>query len=349
MGLLDNFGSKVGTYLGDKENLLNLASGFASMSGNPNTASIMAGIQNQKESLMKRRDARGAQDLANDTLKRHTDMALQILGNKFPEISQLLTSGILTPQEAITESRKPPAERKMFEGADKRKYYADDLSLVLPNLELPPEKGTTAMQEYNYAVSQGFDGNFNDYILGQKTAGAPKTEVSYNGSSGAPAKAPDGMTNVTDIATGIVTQVPIKGGEVDIAAQKQVTNANNALATIESALNHPGLNASVGSIDSKFVSLSPDAVAFEAYHDQIKGKAFLAAFESLKGGGQITEVEGLKAEQAMARLNLAQDEEDYKQALRDLKNVINNALERNQGILDSIPASNNADPLGLRE
>jgi hypothetical protein len=214
-------------------------------------------------------------------------------------------------------------------------------------LVLPPEKGTTAIQEYNYAVGQGFEGSFNDYILGQKTAGAPKTEVSYNGSSGAPAKAPNGMTNVTDIKTGVVTQVPIKGGVVDIGAQKQVTNANNALATIDSALNHPGLNAAVGSVDSKFKSFGPDAVGFEASHDQIKGKAFLAAFESLKGGGTITEVEGLKAEQATARLNLAQDEEDYKLALKDLKDVINDVLKRNQDILDSIPGSNNNDPLNI--
>jgi hypothetical protein len=135
MGLLDNIGNKLTSMSDDdKRSLaLGLASGFAGMSGNPNTASIMAGIQNQKESLMKRRDVKDAQDLANDTLKRHTDMALQILGNKFPEISQLLTSGILTPQEAITESRKPPAERKMFKGADSFNYYADDLTRVLPD------------------------------------------------------------------------------------------------------------------------------------------------------------------------------------------------------------------------
>ena len=349
MGLLDNFGSKVGTYLGDKENRLNLASGFASMSGNPNTASIMAGIQGQKESLMKRRDARGAQDLANDTLKRHTDMALQILGNKFPEISQLLTSGILTPQEAITESRKPPAERKMFKGADDFNYYTDDKSRVLPDLELPIEKEGELVRQYRLAQEQGYKGTFIDFKTAIAKAGANQVSIdNRTGSTIAPAKPPDGMTNVTDIDSGIVTQVPIKGGVVDIGAQKQVTNANNALATIDSALNHPGLNAAVGSIDSKFVSLSPDAVAFEAYHDQIKGKAFLAAFESLKGGGQITEVEGLKAEQATARLNLAQDEEDYKKALMDLKSVINDVLKRNQNVLDSIPASNNADPLGLR-
>ena len=150
MGLLDNFGSKVGTYLGDKENLLNLASGFASMSGNPNTPSIMAGIQGQRESLMKRRDAKAAQDLENNTLKRHTDMALQILGNKFPEISKLLTSGFLTPQEAITESRKPPAERKMFKGADNFNYYADDKTRVLPDVVSTERKMFKGADGFNY-------------------------------------------------------------------------------------------------------------------------------------------------------------------------------------------------------
>ncbi len=343
MGLLDN----IGTYLGDKENRLNLASGFAGLSGNPNAGNIQQGLQNRLSVLQDDRKLKAATELEADKLKRHTSMALQILGNNHPEIAQLLANGFLTPSQAITESRKPKSERGMFKGADGFNYYIDDKTRVLPNAALPPEKGTAAMQEYNFAVSQGYEGDLNSYILGQKTAGAPKTEVSYNGSSGAPAKAPNGMTNVTNITTGVVTQVPIKGGVVDIGAQKQVTNANNALATIESALNHPGLNASVGSIDSKFVSLAPDAVAFEAYHDQIKGKAFLAAFESLKGGGQITEVEGLKAEQATARLNLAQDEEDYKQALRDLKNVIYDVLERNQGILNSIPGNNNDDPLGI--
>ena len=343
MGILDSIGS----FLGDEENRLNLASGFAGMTANPNAGNIQQGYQNRLTVLQNDRKLKAATELEADKLKRHTSMALQILGNNHPEIAQLLANGFLTPSQAITESRKPKSERGMFKGADGFNYYIDDKTRVLPNAVLPEKSEGASIDGYRLAVREGFEGDYNSYILGQKTAGAPKTEVSYNGSSGAPAKAPNGMTNVTDIATGVVTQVPIKGGVVDITAQKQVINANNALATIESALNHPGLNASVGSIDSKFVSLAPDAVAFEAYHDQIKGKAFLAAFESLKGGGQITEVEGLKAEQATARLNLAQDEEDYKQALRDLKNVIYDVLERNQGILNSIPGNNNDDPLGI--
>jgi len=346
MGLLDS----IGGYLGNEENRLRLASGFNNMSGNPNAGNIQIGINQRLKGLSDDRKLKTANDLANDTLKRHTNMALQILGNKFPEISQLLTSGLLTPKQAIDESKKPPAERKMFKGADNFNYYEDDRSRVLPDLVLPPEKEGELVRQYRLAQEQNYKGTFIDFKTAIARAGANQVSIdNRTGSTIAPAKPPNGMTNVTDIETGVVTQVPIKGGVVDIAAQKQVTNANNALETIDSALNHPGLNAAVGSIDSKFVSLSPDAVAFEAYHDQIKGKAFLAAFESLKGGGQITEVEGLKAEQATARLNLAQDEEDYKKALMDLKSVINDVLKRNQNVLGSIPASNNADPLGLRE
>jgi len=346
MGLLDS----IGGYLGNEENRLRLASGFNNMSGNPNAGNIQTGINQRLKGLSDDRKLKTANDLANDTLKRHTNMALQILGNKFPEISQLLTSGLLTPKQAIDESKKPPAERKMFKGADNFNYYEDDRSRVLPDLVLPPEKEGELVRQYRLAQEQNYKGTFIDFKTAIARAGANQVSIdNRTGSTIAPAKPPNGMTNVTDIETGVVTQVPIKGGVVDIAAQKQVTNANNALETIDSALNHPGLNAAVGSIDSKFVSLSPDAVAFEAYHDQIKGKAFLAAFESLKGGGQITEVEGLKAEQATARLNLAQDEEDYKKALMDLKSVINDVLKRNQNVLGSIPASNNADPLGLRE
>ena len=103
MGLLDNFGSKVGTYLGDKENLLNLASGFASMSGNPNTASIMAGIQGQKESLMKRRDAKAAQDLANTQTKNQINRTAKMMiakGGKYAEIGNQLQNGSITFEQA---------------------------------------------------------------------------------------------------------------------------------------------------------------------------------------------------------------------------------------------------------
>ena len=109
MGLLDNFGSKVGTYLGDKENLLNLASGFASMSGNPNTASIMAGIQGQRESLIKRRDAKAAQDLANTQTEGQRNATAEFLigkGGEFAKIGQALKLQQITAKQAIEMAKE---------------------------------------------------------------------------------------------------------------------------------------------------------------------------------------------------------------------------------------------------
>ena len=109
MGLLDNFGSKVGNYLGDKENLLNLASGFASMSGNPNTASIMAGIQSQKESLLKRRDAKAAQDLATSQATGQRNRTVEMLigkGGKYAELGMQLKNQQISPKEAMAFAAK---------------------------------------------------------------------------------------------------------------------------------------------------------------------------------------------------------------------------------------------------
>jgi hypothetical protein len=109
MGLLDNFGSQVGTYLGDKENLLNLASGFASMSGNPNTASIMAGIQGQRESLIKRRDAKAAQDLANTQTEGQRNATSEFLigkGGEFAKIGQALKLQQITAKQAIEMAKE---------------------------------------------------------------------------------------------------------------------------------------------------------------------------------------------------------------------------------------------------
>jgi hypothetical protein len=66
----------------------------------------------------------------------------------------------------------------------------------------------------------------------------------------------------------------------------------------------------------------------------LDGQAFLQAFESLKGGGQITEIEGQKATQALGRLDDYQDPEDYKQALIELRDILSTAMGRPPGWAD---------------
>jgi flagellar protein FlgJ len=65
-----------------------------------------------------------------------------------------------------------------------------------------------------------------------------------------------------------------------------------------------------------------------ARYDQLKGKAFLQAYSTLRGGGAITEVEGEKATNALARLNRAQDEETARTALKDFRDVVQTGVQR---------------------
>lgn len=108
--------------------------------------------------------------------------------------------------------------------------------------------------------------------------------------------------------------------------------AERALATINQIERHPGKAYGVGA--AGVIPGIPGTAqrGFIALVDQAKGQAFLEAFNALKGGGAITEIEGQKATQAIARLDRAQRPEDFDAALNDLKGVINAGLERAKGM-----------------
>jgi len=102
MGILDS----IGTYLGDEENRLNLAHGFAGMSGNPNAGNIQRGFQDRLSYLRDDRKLRSANELATSKLNRQSKMAMKILGDKFPMLSQALKAGLITPNDAFLASQK---------------------------------------------------------------------------------------------------------------------------------------------------------------------------------------------------------------------------------------------------
>ena len=97
---------------------------------------------------------------------------------------------------------------------------------------------------------------------------------------------------------------------------------------IDQAINHPGRGYATGASSMLPILPGTDAADFRAVLDQIKGQAFLQAFESLKGGGQITEVEGQKATQAIARLDRAQSEAEFVKSLQELRGIVASGLER---------------------
>lgn len=117
-------------------------------------------------------------------------------------------------------------------------------------------------------------------------------------------------------------------GKVAAGLPDAIAKAEEAQSLIESLKSHPGRTLATGT-SSLLPTIPGTAVAdFQAQLDQLKGTVFLQAYSQLRGGGAITEIEGQKAEQAIARLNTAQSEEAFVKALDDLKSVIAGGIER---------------------
>lgn len=179
-----------------------------------------------------------------------------------------------------------------------------------------------------------------------------KSGITINTGDATPAKPATGTQLIKQ--DGVYTQVPMYGSNEANQVQQAIVTAQNTLDVIDKTLaDKPGLAAAVGPVDARTPSFGADATRFESYHNQLKGKAFLQAFESLKGGGQITEIEGQKAEQAISRLNLALNEKDYVDALNELRQVVEAGLRRSKDQWSMIPKpegtqSANNDPLGIR-
>jgi len=105
-------------------------------------------------------------------------------------------------------------------------------------------------------------------------------------------------------------------------------DAEQTKKKIDEFINHKGFNEVFGQLDQYRPSWthSNEGADAIARYKQLKGTAFLSAYAMLKGGGAITDIEGQKAGDAMARLDRAQSEDEAKQALRDFREAVDVGL-----------------------
>lgn len=105
------------------------------------------------------------------------------------------------------------------------------------------------------------------------------------------------------------------------------TNASATLKLLNNLQNHPGRDYATG-----IYSLAPTVPGtkqadFISMLDQLNGQSFLQAFQSLKGGGQITEVEGKKATDAIQRIKRAQTKEGFDEGVQELRDMVNSTRQ----------------------
>jgi len=144
--------------------------------------------------------------------------------------------------------------------------------------------------------------------------------------------------------------------EETLGKQREISQKENMLMQIDNLLGDAALDQALG-IEGIFrkpladLGLDPDTKRVRTKVEQLQGGVFLQAFESLKGGGQITELEGKKAEQAMARLNTVQDPVAFREAVNELRIITENGIRRLKG--ETVPEytgpTQDQDPLGIRK
>ena len=92
---------------------------------------------------------------------------------------------------------------------------------------------------------------------------------------------------------------------------------------------HEGFNQYVGATWRPFYHIIEGSApaSFKALYNQVKGATFMEAFSRLRGGGQITEKEGDKAEAALNRMNKAQSEVEFIEAAREFQDNLRLGME----------------------
>jgi len=284
--------------------------------------------------------ALGAQGLSNAMNANKTVAWLQKTN---PELAQAVQSGALTAGDAWKlayqqklEAAKP---RNNFMAVGKNIYNTQTGEWVAP-----PAGAGGGDAEYGLNPQYGVDANGNPVILQLSKSGTSKQTPLPSGVtlSKEPIKMDAGTHFVLldPITRQPVGQIPkdLSGAKTQKGQGKALSEARDALPSIEdnarelltaidSLDKDPYLDSMVGAVDSWRPNFSSSAARVQSKMDQIGGQSFLQAFDKLRGAGQITEVEGAKATAAMARLNTAQNEQDYRSALNELRGVVQRALE----------------------
>lgn len=111
-----------------------------------------------------------------------------------------------------------------------------------------------------------------------------------------------------------------------------IANATSALGLIDKIETHPGKSRSTGLMGGDWAWSMPGSRAkdFDIAVNQLKSKAFLDAYTQLRGSGAISDKEGQVATAAQARIHQAGSEGEFNAALKELRDVIKNGIDRAQ-------------------
>lgn len=134
----------------------------------------------------------------------------------------------------------------------------------------------------------------------------------------------------TDNRTGQRTRTPLGKAQAPVDYSAQISNADNALSTIDRALKSPGLDAAFGlptlnplngNLAGYIVPGSPAADSL-ALIETIKSQAFLSQISQLKGMGALTDAEGARLVASIGNLDRRQSDKQVRENLGVIRGII---------------------------
>lgn len=240
-------------------------------------------------------------------------------------------------QEADLKQREYSRQMALADALDKGDRRA--ATMVNPKAAaenvLKPVNEPESVREFNFAKANGFAGSYMDWVKAKKekeeTPSSNVKDYQFAKAQGYKGSFKDWMGDVSAAKAGGAA-----GAKADVANTNAmpaiVDNANFMSSTIDKFLSHPGRPAlygwqGIGGLRAKV----PESEAADAKGvlDEITGQTFLQAYGALRGGGQITEIEGQKATDAISRLkNTAMSDEKAVEAAKELKAIVDIGRQR---------------------
>lgn len=115
-------------------------------------------------------------------------------------------------------------------------------------------------------------------------------------------------------------------GTAKVALPAAETTTNRAIKMLDELEKHPGFSDGVGFIVGRLPALTPKAADFRERVEQMDAMVFGDAVEVMRGLGALTDKEGPKVSAARARLKTAKSEEDFRAALKDVREVFKDGI-----------------------
>lgn len=181
-------------------------------------------------------------------------------------------------------------------------------------------------------IEQGRGGRYGlQPVFGQDANGNPVVMQLGPGGEAVQTRLPDGVRLDLGVKAREGAAGKVQGtaqGEAKVNLPMAEYNAKKITTLLDGVLSDPYLPNMTGPAAGRMPNISGPSNRVQSKIDQIQGKTFLQAYESLKGSGQITEIEGAKAESSLQRLqNTRVGAADYANALREFRQDVADLAE----------------------